>query len=397
MLNVNRSDNGTDFILLTLYRNKMKKILKITGLVFLGIIVIVLALAGYAWYKLRHIKDTHDLAKQVDKACNAHITKGQSAGLFVGIIQGDTVYAMGYGVVDKLTGAKPDSKTIFEIGSISKVFTSLMTEKLAEQGVLHWQDNIIQYMPANVKLYKNDTTTLENLSTHTSGFPRLPERWFPILERNTCDPYSPLTMQDLEHYLDSCTDKKRPTKDADYSNVGAGLLGHILEWRTGKTYEQLLQELICQPLNMHHTSLLAADSATFATGYDEHGRKTCHWRLPILYGAGAIKSNGADMLRFLAAQMNAADGSAFKRAQQQVVEMPGGGVGHGWHMDAFSGTIAGLPPMVWHNGATGGFHSYIAFIPGTRRGIVLLANQADEGLDALGTRLLLKAAKISLY
>jgi len=375
----------------------MKKFLKITGFVFLGIIVLVLTAAGYGWYRLRHVKDTHDLAKQVDKSCNAHITKGKSAGLFVGIIQGDTVYAMGYGVVDKTTGIKPDSNTIFEIGSISKVFTSLMTEKLADQGLVNWHDNIIQYMPATVKLYKNDTTTLENLSTHTSGFPRLPERWFPILERDTCDPYSPLTMQDLENYLDSCTDKKRPTKDADYSNVGAGLLGHILEWKTGKTYEQLLQELICQPLNMHRTSLFAADPAAFATGYDEHGSKTCHWHLPILYGAGAIKSTGADMLRFLAAQMNAPEGSAFRKAQKQVVAIPGGGVGHGWHIDAFSGTIAGLTAIVWHNGATGGFHSYIAFLPGSRRGIVLLANQADEGLDALGITLLTKAAKISLY
>lgn len=376
----------------------MKKILKITGLVFLGIIVLLLAVAGYGWYKLRHVKDTHDLAKQVDKACKAHIAKGRSAGLFVGIIQGDTVYAMGYGVADKVTGTRPDSNTVFEIGSITKVFTSLMAEKLAEQGIVNWNDNIIQYMSANVHLYVNDTTTLEHLSTHTSGFPRLPERWFPILERDTCDPYSPLTMQDLIQYLDSCTDKKRPSKNNyDYSNVGAGLLGHILEWKTGKTYQALLQELICQPLDMHQTSVLMADSGVIAMGYDEHGKKTCHWRLPILYGAGAIKSTGADMLRFLAAQINAPAGSPIARTRKPVVSMPGGSVGHGWHIDAFSNIVTGLPAIVWHNGATGGFHSYIAFMPENRRGIVLLANQADEGLDALGVSLLTRAGKISLY
>lgn len=375
----------------------MKKFLKILGIVILAIVVIILSLAGYGWYRMRHVKDTHDLATHVDKACNAHIAKGKSAGLFVGIIQGDTIYTMGYGVADKATGAKPDSNTIFEIGSVSKVFTSLMAEKLAEQGVISWHDNIAQYMPANVKLYRNDTTTLQNLSTHTSGFPRLPERWFPILERDSCDPYSPLTMADLERYLDSCSDKKRPSKDGyDYSNLGAGLLGHILEWKTGKTYEQLLQELVCQPLNMGHTSLLITDSTRVATGYNEAGARTCYWRFPVLYGCGAIKSTGADMLRFLAAQLNAPAGSSFARTHKTVITMPGGSVGHGWHIDAFSSMVTGLPAIVWHNGATGGFHSYVAFMPGTRRGIVLLANQADDGLDALGVSLLTRAGKISL-
>lgn len=376
----------------------MKRVLKITGIVVLSLIVVVLALAGYGWYKLNHVKDTHDLAKQVETECNNHIAKVRSAGLFVGIIQGDTIFAAGYGVADKATGMRPDSNTIFEIGSITKVFTSLIAEKLAEQGQLHWQDNIAQYMPDNVKLYVNDTTTLENLATHTSGFPRLPERWFPILERDTCDPYSLLTISDLFQYLDSCTDKKRPSKDGyDYSNVGAGLLGHILEWKTGKTYQALLQEYICEPLNMHRTSLSMADTGVIAAGYDEHGKKTCHWRMPILYGAGAIKSTGADMLRFLAANIHATDGSFYKKAQQQVVEIPGGGIGHGWHIDTFSGNIAGLPAVVWHNGGTGGFRSYIGLLPGTGRGVVILTNQADEKLDAFAIRLLMKAGKISLY
>ena len=339
----------------------MKRVLKITGIVILVIIALFAGLVGIAWYRAHHIKDTHDLAKQMEKFGNGHVKKGYTAGLFVGIIQGDTVFAMGYGVADKVTGIKPNSNTVFEIGSITKVFTSLMTEKLAEQGILHWQDNIAQYMPEGVKLYINDTTTLENLSTHTSGFPRLPERWFPILERDTCDPYSPLTMQDLMSYLDSCTDKKRPSKDNyEYSNLGAGLLGHILVWKTGKPYQALLQELICQPLNMHRTSILMADSGVIAMGYDEHGKKTCHWRIPVLYGAGAIKSTGADMLRFLAANINATEGSIYKKAQQQVVEIPGGGVGHGWHIDRLGGMIAGIEEIIWHNGGTGGYRTLLA-------------------------------------
>jgi serine-type D-Ala-D-Ala carboxypeptidase/endopeptidase len=369
------------------------------GIVIGVIVLIVAAVVGYFAYKIKHLKDTHDLQARVDKICNKHISDGKSVGLLVGVVQGDKVWIQGYGVADKETKAKPDGNTLFEIGSISKVFTTEIAQLLVEQQQISWSDNITRYLPAGVKLPTDDNTTLQNLASHTSGFPRLPEQWFAKLEIDTCDPYSPLTIADLHHYLNNSTDKKKPSlKSYDYSNVGTGLLGHILEWKTGKTYETLLQEYIAGPLQMVNTSTIARDSGKLATGYDEKGRKTCHWQFPILPGAGAIISNGTDMVRFLSANMGAHPplSTSFVNTQQKITDIHGGAVAYGWHIDKMNGALFGIPEMVWHNGGTGGFRSYIGFVPRKNRGIVVLANQATEEVDELALKLIVWVATISL-
>jgi CubicO group peptidase (beta-lactamase class C family) len=364
----------------------MKRFLKIFCIV-IGIIVVAIALfVAYAYYKIKNIKDTHDLQARVDKICTKYVSQGKAAGLFVGIVQGDTVYMQCYGVIDKDSKIKPDSSTVFEIGSLTKVFTAEITQLLVDQKMLSWDDNIAKYLPQNVRLPANDNTTLMNLVSHTSGFPRVPEVWFKKLELDTCNPYSKLALGDLYDYLNIYTDKKAPSlKSYEYSNLGAGLLGHILEWRTGKTYETLIQEYVCAPLQMTHTSTTIVDSTKFATGYDEKGNKTCHWTFPILTGCGAIRSTGEDMLKFLKANMgnNSTVSRSFLKTQTEVAAIPGGAVGYGWHIDKMNGILFGIPEIVWHNGGTGGFRTYMAFVPGTHRGIIVMANQTNDEFDEL--------------
>lgn len=377
----------------------MKKFLKITGIV-LGILLLLIGgFAAFVYYRINNIKDTHDLQTRVDELCNKYVAEGKAPGLFVGIVQGDKVYVKGYGLTDKDNGAAPDSNTIFEIGSISKVFTTEIVQRLTEEGQMNWDDNIAKYMPQQEHLPKNDSTTLRHLASHTSGYPRLPEMWFGKLEENECDPYSVLTMNDLYTYLSTNTDKKAPSPDNyEYSNLGAGILGHIAEWKTGKTYETLLQEYICNPLGMNNTSLQVKDSTRFATGYDEKGKKTCHWAFPILYSAGAIRSTGADMLRFLKANMgyNGALSTSFKKTHEDVTDMMGGSVGLGWHIDKAGGIMHKMERIVWHNGGTGGFRSHIAFVPGTNKGMILLANGIHEDFDELAMQIMFRTGNISL-
>ncbi|MBL7720119.1 MAG: serine hydrolase [Flavipsychrobacter sp.] len=374
----------------------MKRFLKITGIVVGVIVLLIAVLTGYAYYKMKSVKDTHDLQDKVAAACNKYIKEGKAPGIFVGIIQGDRVYMHGYGVMDKDSKIPVDSTTIFEIGSISKVFTAELTQLLVEKGELNWDDNIIRYLPAEVK-WKDDTTTLKHLATHTSGFPRLPEVWFKKLEQNECDPYTALSINDLFAYLNDPTEKKRPSpENFDYSNVGAGLLGHILEWKMNLSYEQMLQEMILHPLGMLHTSAIGADSAMFATGYNEQGNKTCHWNFPILYSAGSIRSSGADMMRFLAANMKNSSplSASFTMTHKQAVkEAP---IALGWHIDMLSGIFARIANITWHNGGTGGFRSYIGFVPGKDRGVIVMANQSDECFDEMAVDIMVDAATVSL-
>lgn len=371
----------------------MRRFFKITGII-VGIFLLICAVvSGYCYYKIKTRKDTHDLQARIDKTCKEYVQKGKSAGLFVGIVQGDKVYMQGYGTTDKTNKRLPDSTTLFEIGSITKVFTTEIAQLLTGQHQLDWNDSIGKLIPGGTAMAVNDGTTLRHLAAHTAGFPRLPKVWFSKLERNSCDPYSSLTIQDLRSYLHDCTEKQKPSADnGNYSNLGMGLLGHIMEWKTNKSYEHLLQEYICRPLQMHVTSTTVTDTANFATGYDEQGNKTCHWSLPVLAGCGAIKSNGADMLRFLKANMrnSTALSASFIKTQQEIAGIPGGAIAYGWHIDKVSGLVLGIDKIVWHNGGTGGFRSYIGFVPGSNMGIVVFANQVNDNFDDLAITLLFK-------
>lgn len=375
----------------------MKIVLKIAGIIVLVIILAIAGFFGYAWYRIRHIKDTHDLQAHTDKVCNDFIQKKHAPGLCIGIIKGDVMYIKGFGYADKELRNVPDANTIFEIGSITKVFTAEMAQLLVDKGLIQWNDNILKYLPEEAKLPFDDSTTLFHLVTHTSGFPRLPDS---ILAKmtNECDPYSTLTEEQFNDYLRHCTDKKRPDlKNYDYSNMSAALLGRILEYRTGKDYESLLQELICTPLQMQSTSLYVKDSSRFATGYDEKGNKTCHWNIPVMYACGAIRSDVNNMLKFLRVQMDEAAPlyPPFHKTHQQVHEVTNMGMAYGWHIDHLSGVLSGVFGIVWHNGGTGGFRTYMGFVPKKKTGIIILANQATEEVDALGTDLLIKACNTS--
>ncbi len=377
----------------------MLRILKVAGIVVAVIIVLLLVVTGIVYYKMRHIKDSHDLQERVTKLCLKHIEKTGTPGLFVGIIQGDKMYMRGFGYADLASGRLTDTNTIFEIGSISKVFTSIMTQQMADARQLKWDDLLSAHLPEGYSIAVDGGTTLRHLASHTSGFPRLPALWFPQIERNECDPYSTLSPDDLKYYLAHDTDKKAPTATGyDYSNLGAGLLGHVLEWRSGIPYDTLLQQYICHPLAMKNTSLLCTDTALMATAYDAEGKATCHWHMPILFGAGAIRSSGADMMRFLKAVMDTTStvGQATQKLSKTVADIPGGAVGCGWHIDDVNGAVFNTGPIIWHNGNTGGFSSYIGFYPGKGKGVVLLSNRSESNLDRLAISMLLRLNSISL-
>jgi len=375
------------------------KALKIVGLIVLTLVALLTAVLGYAWYRLSNQKDTHNLQELVDKACNDYITEGNAPGLCVGIVKGGKLYIKGYGQTGNSIGGPPTAETIFEIGSITKVFTTSLAQLAVDQGEINWTDDIRKFLPENVSLPDSESITLHHLATHTSGFPRLPSSWLSEnVITNDCDPYSTLTAQHLHNYLATTNDRTPPSKASyEYSNIGMGLLGHILEWKTGRSYEDLLQQMICQPLQLTNTSLKVADTSLFATGHNEEGKQTCHWHFPIIPGAGAIRSNMSDMIRFLQANMEDSHplSSSFKKLHQKKENATRGAIGYGWHIDDLSPRIFGEKEIIWHNGGTGGFSSYIGFIPG-KAGVVLLANQYNPKLDELALKLLARASKVSL-
>lgn len=283
---------------------------------------------------------------------------------------------------------KPDAKnvdenTVFEIGSVTKVFTGTLLAEAVRRGEVKLDDPVSKYLPATVKTPARNGTeiTLLDLATHTSGLPRLPANFAP---KNNLNPYADYTVEQMYDFLSKYELPRGDIGKYDYSNFGAGLLGHILSLRAKMSYEDLVKTRILQPLKMNDTTitLSTAQKARTAQGFDSNGEENSLWDFPTLAGAGALRSTAKDMAKFVAANIGLEKSTlsdvfsvAHKSQRDAGAQMK---IGLGWH-------ILQKPDaeIVWHNGGTGGFRSFIGFIKAQKRGVVVLSN-STESVDDIG-------------
>jgi CubicO group peptidase (beta-lactamase class C family) len=323
--------------------------------------------------------------KQVEALARPVVDGDWCAGMVVAVVdpQGTKYYGFGS---SGLATALPDERTLFEIGSISKAFTGVLLADAVVRKEVALEDPISRYLPEKVKApeYQGTPITLLNLSTHTASLPRLPGNLRP---KDPANPYADYTVEQLYDFLSSYRLPRKPGEKSDYSNLGTGLLGHLLARRAGKSYEELLVERVCRPLGLADTriSLNAEQRGRLARGHGADGEPAANWDLPTFAGAGAVRSSAADMARFVQANLNPT-GSPLGEALRlsHVPRFVVGGetsIGLGWHLNTQSKTV-------WHNGETGGYHSFAGFIPERHAGVVVLANSATELVDAVGVSVL---------
>lgn len=161
----------------------------------------------------------------------------QSVGIVAASFNADHEKIITYGhsgsAVDRL-----DGDTVFEIGSITKTFTSLLLTEMVTQGEVKLDDPVSEYLTGKAKMpSRNDKQiTFLDLATHTSGLPRLPSG-IPASDEN---PYSAYSVEQLYEFLSNYKLLFDPGTHYDYSNLGFGLLGHVLALRVGRSYEDLL-------------------------------------------------------------------------------------------------------------------------------------------------------------
>ena len=266
----------------------------------------------------------------------------------------------------------------FQIGSVTKVFTALLLATYVVEGRLRLDHQVHQLLPELAEAPVG-SATLEQLSTHTSGLPRIPrELWRRALTRHP-DPYG-----DLDHDLivDGLvrTRRSRRTRPS-YSNLGAGLLGHALATWAGTDYDSLVQQRICRPLG-----LLATTCHPDTEPAGARRRGTPHptaWHFDALAGAGGLWSTLDDQLRFLGAQLDPpADGLGEAIRMTQQPRVPGRRLDQclGWlRLHGREGELW------WHNGGTAGYRSFVG-VQATSAVAVLTAT--DRSVDGLGIRLL---------
>ena len=371
----------------------MKKAFKVSGIVLLICLICFAVFSAYKWHQLS--KDTHNLQDRIDIECNKYIRNKKSPGLAIGVIKDGRIYQACFGYANVEHHQKADTNTIFEIGSITKVFTAELTQILVDKALMRWDETVYDILPDSVRPSVNDSTTLLSLASHTSGFPRVPKELLKDVN-NRCNPYASIPKNNYLACIKNMCGKQKPdTQHFDYSNMGYAVLADCIEAKTGLSYDSLLQREISGVLGLKNTGRLVEDTSDYATGYDA-GVPACHWTFPIMYGCGGLNSDLTDMMKFLNANMVMGPlYKAFSETQQQLYQAPNGGIGKGWHMDKINGIATG-GTIIWKNGGTGGFRTYIGMVPDKKLGIVVLSNQASNDLDGLALILLVLAAHVSL-
>jgi len=357
-------------------RVKAKKTL-ILGIILLVVLAfIVLTLIYLISYMTSHqlpaAGKEFQLSDTVKQVIRENVNNGKHQALFVGMMDenGMEQYYYGHTANGKNT---IDENTIFEIGSVTKVFTTLLLADMIEKGEVNLNDPIDKFLPEYVTApSKNDMKiTLLDLATHTSSLPRMPDH-FPLVDFDAQDEFDE---EELYDYLSNLELSRDIGSEYEYSNIGVGLLAHILSLQAGKSYEELVKERILDKFGMENTCIKQCNELRdkFAKPH-MLGFQINELNLSeVLIGAGEIRSSGKDMLTFLSYAMGLKDSdlkNSFKLTQNvnhQINEQLS--IGLGWHMMQNNDRM-----IIWHNGATQGFASYVGFDPESNQGVVVLTN-----------------------
>jgi CubicO group peptidase (beta-lactamase class C family) len=329
-----------------------------------------------------------------------------NAAIVVGLVDPNGTQFYSYGNMSNANPITVDKDTIFAIGSITKVFTTILLADMVNRGLVNLDDPIEKYLPTSIKVptFNGQKITLENLATHTSGLSEFPSSHCVSNFNGTDDDEDSIqarlffiecdknyTFDQLYQDLSNTMLIREPGLKFEYSTFGISLLGHILALKSGMPYDQLLEERILNVLGMNSTSIVLSDvqKSRLAIGH-LNGQELPFWNTsrPIA-PAGGLHSSVADMLKFASANLGLINtkindamkishiiihdsriGKAFSNNYTAYVSL-------GWIIATDFGT-----QIVEHNGETAdGYNSFIALNPSKERGIVIIASASSIDID----------------
>jgi len=305
--------------------------------------------------------------------------RNRVVGLSVGVIDGARRFSIHLGEACPGEGP-PNDQTIYEIGSISKVFTGILLGTEVEQEPLDLLERAEHY-DAGVSLpdYQGQAINWLQLATHRSGLPRLPTN---LADAASDNPYANYDSSKAVKFLRTYQLPRRPGTRYEYSNFAYAWLGHLLVKQEGaSSYERLLQKRITRTLRMDDTVVTLSDRQRqrMATPHSSFGVRASTWEFADLPGAGGIRSTTADMMTFMAAILDPKQISSDRRLagglelawkEHQASSREHFAMGLGWQ-------IARDGQTRWHNGQTGGFHSVMFVNRDQNIGVIALSNTAD--------------------
>lgn len=340
-------------------------------------------------------------ARKIDNLLDKYHEFGQFNGSVLVADNGEVIFSDGYGMANMEHDIpnRPDTK--HRIGSITKQFTAALILQLVEEGKLELDKPISTYLP-NYVGPAADVVNIHHLLTHSSGIPSYTS--FPdFFEERSRDRYSPEEF--VKIFADS-TLQFTPGEKFAYNNSGYFLLGHIIEEVTGKSYEQVLQEKILDPLDMqdtgydHHATIIKNRAA----GYEKNGSEYInapYLDMSLPYAAGSLYSTAEDLYKWDRALY---EDEILSEASKELMfspQIPDGEAqyGYGW-------AIANMPvgkstdsvAIVAHGGGINGFNTLIVRLPEEDDLIVLLNNTGGTKLRdmAVGINNILQGAEAEM-
>ena len=347
-------------------------------------------------------KITDKLKETIQSLVNNNKT---NAAIVVGLVDPNGTQFYGYGNMSNANPITVDKDTIFAIGSITKVFTTILLADMVDRGLVNLDDPIEKYFPPSVKAptYNGQKIILENLATHTSGLPEFPGSHC-VSNFNGTDDEDSLqarlffiecdknyTFDQLYQDLSNTTLTSEPGSKFEYSTFGISLLGHILALKSGISYDRLLEERILNVLGMNSTSIVLSDAqkSRLAIGH-LNGKDLPFWNTsrPIA-PAGGLHSSVADMLKFASANLGLIDTKINTAMKESHIIIHDSRLGK-----AFSNNYTAYVSLGWiiatdfgiqiveHNGETvDGYNSFIALNTSKERGIVIIASASSIDID----------------
>ncbi len=346
-------------------------------------------------------KDKSELSKIPDSVkqfiLNQIVNKSKAA-LVVGFVDPNGTKIFSFGNISKANNIPVNENTIFDIGSITKTFTSLLLADFVKKGIVNLDDPIEKYLPSNITVpsYKGHKITLEDLATHTSGLPEYPPNaWLD----NNVGVFKP-NYNENQFYkaLSNFTLTREPGSQFQYSSFGSSLLAHILSLKAGVPYEQLVKDKILDVLGMNDTKIVLSQNDIknrFPVGHS-NGSEIVTPQIPdIMAGSGSLRSTASDMLKYISANLGLIHTTLDDSMQLQHLIIHHGKsanpmnyseyVSLGWRVltNFGSETLA-------HTGSINGWNAFVGFIPVKQTGVVVLCScdSTDADMGSLGFVLL---------
>ncbi|MBB1285180.1 serine hydrolase [Flavisolibacter sp. BT320] len=336
-------------------------------------------------------------ADSIKAILKQEVAAKRSKSMVIGVIDAGGRQIYSEGIMSNEKPVRPDGNTVYEIGSITKVFASVLLAKMNLENQLNLTDPISKYLPSSVKspVRNGREITLLSLSTHRTGMPRFPYHPYP---KDIDNPYADYTEKALFDYVSGF----QPEYDFDtrwrYSNVAYGLLGNILSRIAKKDFESMTLAMICRPLKMTATAIRSSRQmkANTAKGHAITGQPTVSLELGALEAAGALRSTANDLLTFAAANMGLTKTDLLPALQlTHVLRAKKDGndtyTTMGWTLANDSGR-----ELLFKDGGTPGYRTFLGFDKEKKIGVVVLSN-TDNSVTDIGWHILDPNHKVEPY